>query len=49
MDTMNALISAEEWSAILETLYLLSLPGMRDSIRLGMSEPLDKGATELDW
>lgn len=43
------LVSAEDWSAIQETLYLLSVPGMRESIRAGMAEPVDTCATELDW
>jgi antitoxin YefM len=43
------LISAEDWSAIQETLFLLSVPGMRESIREGMSEPLTESAKELDW
>lgn len=43
------LISSEDWSAIQETLYLLSVPGMRESIKEGMAEPLTEGAKELDW
>jgi antitoxin YefM len=43
------LISAEDWSAIQETLHLLSVPGMRESIRKGMAEPLSESARELDW
>ncbi|MGZ5029707.1 MAG: type II toxin-antitoxin system Phd/YefM family antitoxin [Syntrophales bacterium] len=43
------LISAEDWSAIQETLYLLSVPGMRESIKEGMAEPLAESAKELDW
>jgi prevent-host-death family protein len=43
------LISADDWAAIQETLYLLSIPGMRESIREGMAEPLEEGNTELDW
>jgi antitoxin YefM len=39
------LISAEDWSAIQETLYLLAVPGMRESIKAGMAEPLAKSAT----
>ncbi|MBI1349240.1 type II toxin-antitoxin system prevent-host-death family antitoxin [bacterium] len=27
------LVSAEDWHAIQETLYLLAIPGMRDSIK----------------
>lgn len=43
------LISAEHWQAIQETLYLLSVPGMRESIRQGVSEPLAKSAGRLGW
>lgn len=43
------LISAEDWEAIQETLYLLSVPGMRESIKEGMEEAPESCATELDW
>lgn len=43
------LLSEADWNAINETLYLLSVPGMRDSIRKGMKEPLDKSSKTLDW
>lgn len=43
------LISAEDWQAIQETLHLLSVPGMRESIRKGMAEPLAKSAKRLNW
>lgn len=43
------LIAAEDWHAIQETLYLLSVPGMRESIKEGMDEAPDACATELDW
>lgn len=43
------LLSAEDWQAIQETLYLLSVPGMRESIKEGMAEPLKSSAKELDW
>lgn len=43
------LISAEDWSAIQETLYLLSVPGMRESIKDGMAKALAESANELDW
>ena len=46
----NAVLLAEEdWNAINETLYLLSVPGMRESIIDGMKETLDDCASELDW
>jgi antitoxin YefM len=43
------LVSAEDWQAIQETLYLLAVPGMRESIKQGMAEPLGKSAKELRW
>ena len=43
------LISEEDWRAIEETLYLLSVPGMRESIRKGLKTPVEKCAPELKW
>ena len=43
------LLSENDWHAINETLYLLSIPGMRESIRKGMAEKLDKSSEVLDW
>jgi antitoxin YefM len=43
------LVSAEDWQAIQETLYLLSVPGMRASIKKGMAEPLAKSAKAVVW
>ena len=43
------LISEEDWQAIQETMFLISIPGMRKSIRDAMSEPLSKSAKELTW
>lgn len=43
------LLSEEDWKAIQETLFLLSVPGMRESIKAGMAEPLEGSAKELDW
>ncbi|MCQ9616355.1 type II toxin-antitoxin system Phd/YefM family antitoxin [Paenalcaligenes niemegkensis] len=47
--TSAVLISETDWDAIQETLYLTSVPGMRESIKEGMAEPLEKSAKELDW
>lgn len=47
--TNAVLLSADDWQSIQETLYLLSVPGMRESIKEGMAEPLDESAKELDW
>jgi prevent-host-death family protein len=42
------LVSEDDWRAIEETLYLLSIPGMRDSIRRGMREPASRGSRRID-
>ncbi|HRP23920.1 type II toxin-antitoxin system Phd/YefM family antitoxin [Thauera sp.] len=47
--TSAVLLSAEDWQSIQETLYLLSIPGMRESIKESMAEPLDESTRELDW
>ena len=43
------LISEEDWRAITETLHLLSVPGMRESIKEGMETPISECVKELDW
>ncbi|OQA31834.1 MAG: Antitoxin RelJ [Betaproteobacteria bacterium ADurb.Bin341] len=43
------LVSADDWASIQETIYLLSIPGMRESIREGLSTPLDECGKELVW
>ena len=43
------LVAEEDWAAIQETLYLLSVPGMRESIRDGMDTPVDECDQEPDW
>ena len=43
------LIAEEDWQAVQETLFLLSVPGMRESIREGMAEPIEACNEELDW
>ncbi len=43
------LISAEDWASIQETMYLLSVPGMRESIREGLQTPVGECAKELEW
>lgn len=43
------LISAAEWASIQETLYLLAMPGMSESIQEGIRTPLDACDTELRW
>jgi prevent-host-death family protein len=43
------LVSEQDWESIQETLYLLSVPGMRESIREGLATPPDECATEPGW
>ncbi len=49
-DEHNAvLLSEQDWQAIQETLYLLSIPNMGESIREGLATPISECETELDW
>ena len=41
------LVSEEDWNAIQETLYLLAAPGMQESIKDAMAEPLAKSKKVL--
>jgi len=43
------LVSEEDWRAIQETLYLTSIPGMRESIKKGLETPLDECSEDLAW
>ena len=45
------LLSEEDYSGIMETLYLVSVPGMREKIMDGMKEPLEDcvDETAVDW
>jgi prevent-host-death family protein len=43
------LIGEEDWRAIQETLYLLSIRGMRESIRKGLKTPISKCSKTLKW
>ena len=46
----NAVLLAEgDWNAINETLYLISIPGMRGSIIEAMKQPLKGTSTKLEW
>ena len=43
------LISEDDWRAIQETVYLLSIPGMRRSIRAGLKTAVEKCSPEPGW
>jgi len=47
--TNAVLISEEDWRANQETLYLLSIPGMRESIRKGLKTPVEKCSEKPGW
>jgi antitoxin YefM len=43
------LLSEDDWRSIQETIYLLNIPGMRESIREGLATPVEDCTQELDW
>lgn len=43
------LVSEEDWRAIEETLYLATIPGMRESIKRGLKTPVEKCKEEPGW
>ena len=43
------LVPQEDWSAIEETLYLMSIAGMRESIREGLDTSLSECGPDLPW
>ena len=43
------LIGEDDWRAIQETLQLVSIPGMRESIVEGLNTPVEKCDQDLDW
>lgn len=43
------LISEEDWRSIQTTMYLLTIPGMRESIREGLETPVEKCSTKPGW
>jgi len=49
-ENKNAVLMAEsDWQAMNETLQLLSVPGMRDAIKKGLSENLKSTSRKLNW
>ena len=43
------LVSEDDWRALQETVHLLSIPGMGESIREGMAARLEDCVEHLDW
>lgn len=45
----GVLLSEDDWKSIQETLYLTSIPGMRESIKKGLKAPLNQCSKKLTW
>ena len=43
------LLSESDWKAIQETMFLVNIPGMRESIIEGLKTPIDECSEDLDW
>ncbi len=43
------MVAQEDWNAIQETLHLLSIPNMRESIIEGMNTSLEECSEDLEW
>jgi prevent-host-death family protein len=43
------LVGEDDWRAVQETLFLISIPGMRESILEGMATPTTELADEPGW
>jgi antitoxin YefM len=43
------LVGEDDWRAVQETLHLVSIPGMRESILEGMGTPVDALEEEPGW
>jgi PHD/YefM family antitoxin component YafN of YafNO toxin-antitoxin module len=49
-ETGNAILVSEEvWRGMVETLNLVSIPGMQKTIHSGMRIPITDTKTALDW
>ncbi len=49
LDSQSILVSEDEWRGIQETLYLLSIPKMRESILEGLSTSIGECSEQLEW
>lgn len=45
----GVLVSEDDWRSIQETLYLVSIPGLRNSIREGLAAPISECDKDLNW
>lgn len=45
----GVLVNEEDWNSIQETLHLLAIPGMRESIQEGLATPIDQCEKDPGW
>ena len=45
----TVLSSKSDWASLQETLYLVSISGMRESIQQGLATPIEECSKELEW
>ena len=43
------LLSESDWNSIQETLHLLSIPAMRESVKEGMKTEVTECSEDIDW
>ena len=43
------LLLEQDWKSLQETLYLTTIPGMRESIQEGINTSLSQTSTDLPW
>ncbi|MBT3179132.1 MAG: type II toxin-antitoxin system Phd/YefM family antitoxin [Desulfobacula sp.] len=43
------LLSESDWKAIQETMFLVNIPGMRESIIEGLKTPIEDCSEDLNW
>ncbi|MCL2051030.1 MAG: type II toxin-antitoxin system Phd/YefM family antitoxin [Lachnospiraceae bacterium] len=48
-DGAAVLVSQDEWYGLLETLYLQSIPGMKESILEGKATPISECLDSVGW
>ena len=48
-DGATMLVTQDEWYGMIETLYLQSIPGMKESILEGKATPFDECLDSVGW
>lgn len=45
----TVMISQEDWNAIQESLFLMSIPNMKESIIVGINTPIEECSEDIEW